>query len=82
MLAFVAIGLSMAGISVAAAAASARPMAPAVLAPARRYVVAPGDSLWSIARSLQPQGDVRPLVHRMEQAYGVNLQVGSVLTLP
>lgn len=46
------------------------------------YVVQPGDTLWSIARRLQPTGDVRPLVHRLERANGgARLQVGDRLTL-
>ena len=32
----------------------------------RAYVVQPGDTLWSIARALQPTGDVRPLVQRLD----------------
>src|SRR5262249_26165640 len=34
------------------------------------YVVQPGDTLWSIARSLQPDGDVRPLVGDLRAANG------------
>ena len=46
------------------------------------YVVQPGDTLWSIARRLQPTGDVRPLVHRLERANGgARLQVGDRLAL-
>lgn len=29
------------------------------------YIVQPGDTLWTIARSLQPDGEVRPLVDRL-----------------
>lgn len=36
----------------------------------RTVVVAPGDTLWSIARRLQPTGDVRPLVDRLAAANG------------
>ena len=32
------------------------------------YVVQPGDTLWSIARRLQPEGDVRALVHQLVAA--------------
>jgi nucleoid-associated protein YgaU len=46
------------------------------------YVVQPGDTLWSIARQVQPTGDVRPLVERLERAnHGNRLQVGDRLTL-
>jgi len=37
---------------------------------ARVVVVQPGDTLWSIARRLQPTGDVRPLVDRLAAAHG------------
>ena len=33
-------------------------------------VVQSGDTLWSIARRLQPTGDVRPLVDRLAAAHG------------
>jgi LysM repeat protein len=47
------------------------------------YVVQPGDTLWSIARSLQPDGDVRPLVRGLGAANGgAALTVGQVLALP
>jgi len=37
---------------------------------ATTHVVQPGDTLWSLARRLQPEGDVRPLVARLRQAHG------------
>jgi LysM repeat protein len=46
------------------------------------YVVEPGDSLWSIARRIQPVGDPRALVGRLERvAGGAELRPGRVLTL-
>ncbi len=46
------------------------------------YVVQPGDTLWSIARQVQPSGDVRPLVERLERSnHGARLRVGDRLTL-
>ena len=54
----------------------------AVAATANQVVVRPGDTLWSIARSLQPTGDVRPLVDRLaERAGGARLVVGQRLDL-
>ncbi|HEX2062901.1 MAG TPA: LysM domain-containing protein, partial [Acidimicrobiales bacterium] len=32
------------------------------------HVVQPGDTLWTIARTLQPEADVRPLVDRLAAA--------------
>ena len=47
------------------------------------YVVQPGDTLWSIARRLWPQGDVRPLVHRLIAVNGdAALEVGQRLAVP
>lgn len=66
------------------ASASERRPAPAAqrVAPAM-YVVDRGDTVWSIARSLQPEGDVRPLVQALLRANGgPDLVVGSGLALP
>ena len=42
-----------------------------------------GDTLWSIARRVQPTGDVRPLVDRLTAAYGsAPLQVGQEVVVP
>jgi len=47
------------------------------------YVVRPGDTLWEIARALQPSGDVRPLVQQLaRQRGGAPLRVGERLVLP
>lgn len=57
--------------------------APPVLVSERSYVVQPGDTLWTIARSLQPTGDVRRLVDRLAaQRHGAALQVGERIVLP
>ncbi|MBV9933307.1 MAG: LysM peptidoglycan-binding domain-containing protein, partial [Actinobacteria bacterium] len=59
--------------------------AAATAAPAPRliHVVQPGDTLWVIARALQPTGDVRPLVDKLEASrHGQPLRVGEVITLP
>ncbi len=56
---------------------SERPTAPLSV------VVQPGDSLWSIARHLQPQGDVRPLVDRMVKANGsAAIVAGQTIAVP
>jgi hypothetical protein len=47
------------------------------------YLVQPGDTLWSIARKLQPAGDVRALVHQLVDANGgPDLRVGQRVVLP
>ena len=45
--------------------------------------VGPGDTLWTIARRLQPSGDVRPLVDRLAASRGGTvLQVGERIEVP
>ena len=61
--------------SLAGAGQATEPPAPVVTAaatpsPARVHIVQPGDTLWSVARGLQPDGDVRPLVARLRAASG------------
>ncbi len=53
------------------------------------YVVAPGDTLWSIARKAQPTGDIRPLVDAMVAArrgrpleVGERVEVGERIEVP
>jgi Tfp pilus assembly protein FimV len=47
------------------------------------YVVQPGDTIWSIARRLQPTGDVRALVDALvERNGGAALDVGQRLAVP
>ena len=46
------------------------------------HVVQPGDTLWQIARQMQPTGDVRPLVDRWAKArHGRPLQVGEAVVV-
>ena len=52
-------------------------------AAARVWIVQPGDTLWGIARRLDPNGDVRPLVDALSrQVHGRPLEVGEQLRLP
>jgi hypothetical protein len=49
----------------------------------RVHVVQPGDTLWTIARGLQPEGDIRGLVDRLSaQRHGAGLEVGERIVLP
>ena len=46
-------------------------------------IIKPGDTLWSIARQLQPAGDIRPLVDRIAKINnGHSLIAGQALLLP
>lgn len=58
--------------------------APADAAPVAAFIhiVQPGDTLWSLARRIQPNGDVRPLVARLRAVSGGGpLQPGQLLRL-
>jgi nucleoid-associated protein YgaU len=47
------------------------------------HIVQPGDTLWSIARAWQPNGDVRAVVDRLSaEVHGQPLRVGERLVLP
>lgn len=66
-----------------ARAASINPAATAQARGQQAYVVKQGDTLWAIARRLQPDGDVRPVVHRLAALrQGAPLRVGERITLP
>ena len=64
-------------------ASSGAPAASLVPVARTTYVVQPGDTLWQIARGVQPFGDVRPLVQRLGAARGgAPLRAGELLALP
>jgi LysM domain len=72
----VTIALLLGGFGIANATSSTR-------SEPRTYVVRPGDSFWSIARSVQSSGDLRPLVADLIDSHGTNvLQVGDRVTIP
>lgn len=48
----------------------------------RTYVVKSGDTIWSIARSLVPQGNISGLVDELARMNGVDLEVGQVVRIP
>jgi hypothetical protein len=51
--------------------------------PVAFHVVQPGETLWGIARRLQPSGDIRPLVDRLAAAHGRGpLVAGESLAVP
>ena len=54
------------------------------LVPGATYVVQPGDTLWSIAERMRPDGDPRPVVDRLVAGHGggSTLYVGEQLRLP
>ena len=63
--------------------ADATPTPESRAAEAVLVVVQPGDSLWSIAESLAPGSDPRPLVVELREIAGPgSLQPGQLLTIP
>jgi len=74
--------LSVVTSSTASVGAVAPAAAPTVEPAGDVYVVRPGDTMWSIASSLQPDGDVRALVDQLtERAGGSGLQAGQRIPL-
>ena len=81
--------LAVAGRAALGVAGAVEPSAPeAVETPAmsptvgETYVVQPGDTLWSIAATIAPDSDPRPVVDALRDANGgPNLQVGQRLTI-
>ena len=72
-----ALGGSPLAPSGAPAAGDLRPVA------VQTYVVQPGDTFWSLARRIQPSGDIRPLVDRLvAQHHGATLQPGDRIVVP
>ncbi|MCU1346084.1 MAG: hypothetical protein JWL70_2350 [Acidimicrobiia bacterium] len=88
LLALVVLLVAQAGVRSAAGAlgivpASGSERAPASIATPTTYVVQPGDTVWSIARRLQPTGEVRPLVDRIVKVNGGSaVQIGDRLVVP
>lgn len=61
---------------------SLTPLAALPKATAVVVVVAPGDTIWSLARRVQPSGDIRPLVARIAARNGgADLRVGDRLVI-
>jgi hypothetical protein len=49
----------------------------------RVWIVRPGDTLWSIAEAIDPNGDVRPLVDRLAgEARGSAIYPGESIAIP
>jgi LysM repeat protein len=77
-----ATALILANAVLAGSAGGGTPTSAAGTAPAV-HVVQPGDTLWSIARGLDPAADVRLTVDRLVALNGgAPLQVGQRLVLP
>jgi hypothetical protein len=56
--------------------------APGQSSTSRTYVVQPGDTLWNVARGLNPRGDLRATVDRLAAAHqGADLQAGERIAL-
>lgn len=78
----VAIGMLL-GIASFGRSADATSTPEADAAAAVLVVVQPGDTLWSIAETLAPESDPRPLVAELREIAGPgSLQPGQLLTIP
>jgi nucleoid-associated protein YgaU len=85
----VVIGASWIGIRAALGGTGGGPLA-ATGAPGgvkaaavRVWIVRPGDTLWSIAEAVDPNGDVRPLVDRLAgEARGTAIYPGETIAIP
>ena len=78
----VVVGLVL-GLAVFGRQAGANRPAEQVAAEAVTVTVQPGDTLWSIARSLAPDDDPRPLTDALvELAGGTSLQPGQRIVIP
>lgn len=63
-------------------ARAAEPERPLPVVAGEVYVVQPGDTIWTIAAELSPDGDVRPVVDRLQAVNGgAELDVGDRLVL-
>ncbi|MGV3758849.1 MAG: LysM peptidoglycan-binding domain-containing protein [Actinomycetota bacterium] len=83
LVAVVTTALLLANAVLAGSAGGGTPTSAAGTAPAAVHVVQPGDTLWSVARDLDPAGDVRLTVDRLVALNGgAPLQVGQRLVLP
>jgi hypothetical protein len=82
--AVVLVGLIAGSRALLAPLAHAAPSGPAATsAVTRTVVVQPGDTLWTIARRVQPDGDVRPLVDQLVAAHGSGaLTPGEHVSIP
>lgn len=67
---------SSTGATPSVAAAAPAPVAVAEPSAPEWVVVQPGESLWTLARRLQPKGDVRALVDRLAARVGASVMAG------
>jgi hypothetical protein len=86
LLAAALIALAVVAVALRAAAAFGAPPASPLdrrPVPPASVVAHPGDTMWSVARRVQPTGDVRPLVDALVRLNGgAALDVGDVVLLP
>jgi hypothetical protein len=73
----------LAGAALAGAAGGGHPTSAAGTSSTAVHIVQPGDTLWSVAGEIAPEGDVRLVVDRLvELNGGPRLVVGQRLQLP
>lgn len=83
LVAVLAVVVLLANTAVARTAGGGAPSSVAGTSQPAVHIVQPGDTLWSIARELEPEGDVRLVVDRLAALNGgAPLVVGQRLALP
>ena len=81
--ALVGLGLVLTVARAGAALGGSSLATPERLPHVQQVVVAPGDTLWSIAQRAAPGHDVRPIVDAMEHALGTNtVMAGQTISVP
>jgi Tfp pilus assembly protein FimV len=50
--------------------------------PPRTVVAQSGDTLWDIARTIAPKGDISELVTALVRANGARIEAGQVIHIP
>lgn len=75
--------MSLVGANAASTPASAGAVSAPGVVQSQQWTVRPGDTLWSIARSVKPSGDIRPVLNPLIKQYaGQPLQVGQSIAIP
>jgi len=79
----IVVAVQLLGLAVDVAGGWSTPAARPIVGPTVVVEAEPGDTLWTIARRVHPDGDVRPVVEAMVAARGgAALQIGDPVRVP
>lgn len=77
------VGVGMVSVGFADAGSGTMTPVPVGATGVNTVIAQPGDTLWSLAREVQPKGDVRPLVAQLARRNGgSSVQAGDRIVLP